>query len=60
MKAKEIKYFLQIFDVWNNGAGEKMRDEVHILVNCPDTFLKEKQHSALEVNSDQSKAGLDD
>ena len=25
-----------------------MRGEVHILVNCPiDTFLKEKQHSAM-------------
>ena len=25
-----------------------MRGEVHILVNCPiDTFLKEKQHSAV-------------
>ena len=27
-----------------------MRGKVHILVNCPiDTFLKEKQHSALFV-----------
>ena len=26
-----------------------MRGEVHILVNCPiDTFLKEKQHSAMD------------
>ena len=50
LKEKVIKYCLQIFDVWNNAAGKKMRGDVHILVNCPiDTFLKEKQHSTLTM-----------
>ena len=31
-----------------------MRGEVHILVNCPiDTFLKEKQHSAMTMSKSQ-------
>ena len=49
---KKIMAGLQIFVVWNNGAGKQMRVEVHlhILVNCPiDTFLQEKQHSALGI-----------
>ena len=47
-KVKVIKYFLQIFDIWNNGAGKKMRGEVHILVYCPiDTLQWGLTHSAL-------------
>ena len=35
MKVKVIKYFLQIFVIWNNEAGKKMSGEVHILVYWP-------------------------